>query len=240
MNVRTLIRDMEAAIKSIEEAGKTEIQLKNFKAYLEEIKDVVEELEEKDALQTQRDLAYYNAKNTSRIEYYKARTKRVSDGFYAVITIGQGALKSGALINGGACVALLAFIGNILTKDASMISGLSTALIMFGCGVFFAAASSGTTYLAQVSYEKKKMKIARRIHNLTIIIVILSYLSFLVGGLKSYQTIHDWKPPKAAIAAQQHEEIKDSAELRDDSEKTNHGPSDQQAVIRGFGPQNRH
>jgi len=146
MNVQTLIRAMEANIKSIEETGRTEIQLKDFKAYLEEIKDIVEELKEKDALQTQRDLAYYNAKHTSKIEYYKARTKRISDGFHAVVTIGQGALKSGALINGGACVALLAFIGNILTKDASMISGLSTALLIFGGGLFFAAAASGTTY----------------------------------------------------------------------------------------------
>ncbi len=189
MDVRTLIRDMEAAIKSLEEAGRTEIQVKDFKAYLDEIKNIVEELKEKDALQTQRDLAYYNAKHTSRIEYYKARTKRISDGFHAVITIGQGALKSGALINGGACVALLAFIGNIITKDASMISGLSTALLIFGFGVFCAAASTGTTYLAQVDYEKKKMKRATLINKCTIVIVTLSYLAFLCGGLISYLTI---------------------------------------------------
>ena len=105
---------METDIQAAEEKGITEIKLKNFKAYLEEIKEIIQEQKEKDALQTQRDLAFYAAKRTAKIEYYKARIKRISDGFHAVITIGQGALKSGALINGGACVAILAFIGNIL------------------------------------------------------------------------------------------------------------------------------
>ena len=162
-------------------------------------------------MQTQRDLAFYAAKNTTRIEYYKARVKRISDGFHAVITIGQGALKSGALINGGACVALLAFIGNIITKDASMISGLSTALLIFGCGVFFAAISSGTTYLAQENYERGKRKKAFFSQHLTIAFVGLSYLAFLLGGLQSWQTIHDWKPQKpAAIATQQQGKFKGS------------------------------
>ena len=151
MKARTLIRDLETDIQDLEGKGITEIKLKNFKAYLEEIKEIAKEQEEKDALQTQRDLAFYAAKHASRIAGYNARIKRISDGFHAVITIGQGALKSGALINGGACVALLAFIGNIITKEPSMISGLSTALLIFGGGLLFAAISSGTTYLAQES-----------------------------------------------------------------------------------------
>jgi len=216
---------MEADIQAAEDKGIKEIQLKNFKAYLKEIKDIVKEQEEKDALQTQRDLAFYAAKNTSRIEHYKARIKRISDGFNAVITIGQGALKSGALINGGACIAILAFIGNILTKDASMISGLSTALCIFGFGVFFAAAASGSTYLAQANYETKKIKRARLINNVTIAIVILSYASFLGGGLKSYLTIQDWASQKAATATKQQGEIKGFGASRE----TNNKLSEQEA-----------
>jgi len=227
MNTQTLIREMEADIQAAEDKGITEIQLKNFKAYLEEIKEIVKEQKEKDALQTQRDLAFYAAKNTTRIEYYKARIKRISDGFHAVITIGQGALKSGALINGGACVAILAFIGNILTKDTSMISGLSTALLIFGFGVFLAAAASGSTYLAQVNYETKKIKKAVCINKVTIVIVILSYLSFLGGGLQSWRTIHDWEPQKpAATAAQQQGKIKDSGEFLE----TNNELSEQEGL----------
>lgn len=203
MNTRKLIKEMEADIQLAEDKGIEQIELKNFKAYLEEIKEVVEEQKEKDALQTQRDLAFYAAKHTTRIEYYKARVKRISDGFHAVITIGQSALKSGALINGGACVALLAFIGNIITKDASMISGLSTALLIFGIGVLFAAIASGTTYLAQESYERKKSKKAFFFQYLTIAIVGLSYLVFLLGGLKSWQTINEWTPTRPAVDASQ-------------------------------------
>lgn len=225
MNTRRLIREMEADIQDAEKKGITEIKLGNFKAYLEEIKEVAEEQEEKDALQTQRDLAYYDAKNTARNEHYKARAKRISDGFHAVITIGQGALKSGALINGGACVALLAFIGNILTKDDSMISGLSTALFIFGCGLFLAAAASGTTYLAQESYETKKIKKAVYINNVTIIIVILSYLAFLIGGLQSWRTIHEWKPQKPATTTPQQGTFKNSGEFQETTSSLSKNPS---------------
>jgi hypothetical protein len=203
MNIREIIEDMESDIKYAEDKGVTGIPLKNIKAWLEKIKGNVKDQTELDSSKTQRDLAFYAAKHTSRIEYYRARTKRVSDGIQWVITIGQGALRSGALINGGACVALLAFMGNIIMKDASMIPGLSSALLMFGCGVFFAAASTGTAYLAQVSYETNKNKRAKSINTVTIIIVLLSYFAFLAGGLKSYQTIHDRESPKTGVSVQQ-------------------------------------
>lgn len=208
MNTQRLIREMEADIQSAEEKGVKEIQIKNFKAYLDEIKEIVKEQEEKDVLQTQRDLAFYNAKHASRLEKYRARINRISDGFNAVIAIGQGALKSGALINGGACVAILAFIGNIITKDSSMIHGLSVALLSFGFGVFFAAVASGTTYLAQACYESKKtIKVAVWINNLTIFIVILSYVSFLCGGLQSYLTMKNWKQEESVSMKSQVEVI---------------------------------
>ena len=90
-------------------------------------------------------MAFYVAKNAARLE--PTGPKQADKGFQAVIAIGQGALKSCALINGGACFAFLAFIENILTKaDAVfMVSGLSVALLIFASGVFFAAASSGMT-----------------------------------------------------------------------------------------------
>lgn len=213
MNAQTLLREMETDIQGLEDQGVTEIKLKNFKAYLEEFKEIARKQEEKDVLQTQRDLAYYTAKNTARIANFNARTKRISDGLHAVITIGQGALKSSILINGGACIALLAFIGNIITKDATVVPGLSTALLIFGLGVSFSATSSGTTYLAQTYYETKKKKKAFFFHFLTVAFVILSYFAFLFGSLQSWRTIHDWKPQKSATAAQQLEKIKNSGEI---------------------------
>ena len=118
-----------------------------------------------------------------------------------------------------------------------MISGLSTALFIFGFGVFLAAAASGTTYLAQVNYETKKIKKAERINNVTIVIVILSYLSFLGGGLKSYLTVQDWASQKAATAARQQGKIKDSGEFRE----TNNELSEQEVLDKptlSDGPEN--
>lgn len=190
MNAQALIRDLEAEIQAAEGEGRTKIKLENLKAYLREIKKIVEEQNERDALQTQRDLAFYAAKHSSRIEYYKAKSKRISDDSHAVITIGQGALKSSILINGGACVALLAFIGKIITENTVPVPGLSTALLIFGCGVLFSAISSGTTYLSQSNYAIKKRRRAVFYNYLVIVFIILSYLSFLGGGIISWWAIY--------------------------------------------------
>lgn len=206
MDARSLLREMEADIEAAEDEGVTEITLKKFKSYLEGFTEYVKEEEEKDALQTQRDLAFYEAKHATKIACYNARVNRISDGFQAVITIGQGALKSGALINGGACVAILAFIGNVVTKNTSMISGLSSALMIFGFGLLLAAVASGTTYLSQANFERKKPKKAVLINNITIVIVILSYLSFLFGRLQSWRTIHASESQKASAIGAQHQQ----------------------------------
>jgi hypothetical protein len=103
-------------------------------------------------------------------------------------------IRSCSLINGGACFALLAFIGNILTKpDAiSMVPGLSKALLIFASGVLFAAVAAGTTYLSQNAYETKHRKAATLFQRVTISMVILSYMAFLAGGVISYLTFSQW------------------------------------------------
>jgi hypothetical protein len=94
MNAKKLINEIEAAIRSAEDEGVEHIELNNLKAYLHELKESAEEQKEIDGIQTQRDLAFYGAKNATRLEYYKARVSRMSSGFQAVITIGQGALST--------------------------------------------------------------------------------------------------------------------------------------------------
>jgi len=194
MNAKKIIDEIEAAIRSAEDEGVEHIELNNLKAYLHELKEYAAEQKEIDAIQTQRDLTFYEAKNATRLEHYKAKVSRISSGFQAVIIIGQGALKSCSLINGGACFALLAFIGNILTKPnaISMVPGLSKALLIFASGVLFAAIAAGTTYLSQNAYETKHRKAATLFQRLSISMVILSYIAFLAGVVTAYLTFNQW------------------------------------------------
>ena len=73
--------------------------------------------------------------------------------FNAGLVLGQNALKSVILINGGAAVALLAFIGHIWPKEQpSQLIHLGGSLQWFVYGVFFAAVASGITYVTQIIY----------------------------------------------------------------------------------------
>lgn len=80
------------------------------------------------------------------------------ENFKAVISMGQNALKSILMINGGATVAFIAFLNNNLGKflqsgDLSkFFTPLWLALVMFGVGTVMASLGIALSYLAQGDY----------------------------------------------------------------------------------------
>jgi hypothetical protein len=69
--------------------------------------------------------------------------------FRSVIQAGQNALRTAFIMNGGAAVALLAFIGHLSSVAPERVSSLAPSLAAFVIGVLIAALASGTTYLSQ-------------------------------------------------------------------------------------------
>jgi len=193
MRTHQIIKDLEIELDAIKENGVEQIEVKNFDAYIKSLKEGIEEIDQIDELQTQRDLAFYTAKRASKIESYKAKVQRFLDGFNSVISLGQSALKSCTIINGGAAVALLAFIGNIVLKrnTTALTGGIADALFAFGVGLLLASLATGSTYLAQYLYESKKRPVAKTFHAITILLVVLSYASFLTGSWIAYDSIKD-------------------------------------------------
>ncbi|MET0181274.1 MAG: DUF6680 family protein [Caulobacterales bacterium] len=128
--------------------------------------------------------------------------------FQSVLTFGDSALKAAAILNGGAAVAMLAFIGAMLTSDRSLLSGYSSLadiLTVFGFGVLCSTLASGASYCAQIFYEiahsenrldwthpfiheTPKVRLRSRIgivfQVLAIGLVVMSYAAFAVGGEK--------------------------------------------------------
>ena len=119
-------------------------------------------------------LAQYSAERAQDIELFKA-----------VILSGQAALKSAILINGGAAVALLAFIGSVFksSPNSVVITKLSCAMVYFVIGVLSGAVASGTAYISQFfyAYGKKCRCWGHIINGFTWFLVIVSYISFLLG-----------------------------------------------------------
>ncbi len=124
--------------------------------------------------------------------------------FRTVVEYGRDALKAAMLINGGAAVAVLAFIGNIWTIEGSddAVRSLACAVAMFGFGVLFAAVSSAFTYITQYFYNMdtvfgpenptlglKYRKIAISFHCIVLFLVFSSFGLFCAGVVLSFQSI---------------------------------------------------
>jgi hypothetical protein len=128
--------------------------------------------------------------------------------FKSVIESGQTAIKSLIAINGGAAVALLAFLGNMLTKPQptgtgqastsgpSIQSQLATAMAWFVFGVFLIGAVSAVRYLNAWAHligrsrqSRGWVRAADAFNYLAIVLGLASLAVFLVGGWKSYNAL---------------------------------------------------
>lgn len=132
--------------------------------------------------------------NTSQIEIAKMNHAASLEAFRSVITVGANAARAFMIINGGAAIALLAFLGNVWNKDSSpdVLSSILGSLLIFCIGVLCSGVCSGFTYLAQYCYatselgSDSKWKMGGDINN---IIAILSGVSSLIlFGVGAYVT----------------------------------------------------
>ena len=110
--------------------------------------------------------------------------------YKSVLEAGQTALKTLTTINGGAAVALLAFIGNVLTKGLPIgapnpVPTLNQAMLVFVLGVFFAGASSATRYVTQWLGSRSRKASTIFMYS-SILLGSVSLVSFLCGGILAF------------------------------------------------------
>ena len=113
-------------------------------------------------LEHQRKLAFYQSVDHAIVQAQ-------SECFKSIITMGQNALKSIIMINGGASVAFIAFLNNNLSKFlandvlSEVYRSLWYALIAFGVGTLLASAGYGLAYFTQGKYYNDSLKQIARI-----------------------------------------------------------------------------
>jgi hypothetical protein len=103
---------------------------------------------------------------------------------------GRASIQSALLLNGGASVALLAFLGNLaIAHQTSGLTGnfvvLKGAFLCFGIGVILAASSSVVAFLIQnvaiAHLKEAEGKTGRRPRAIGIGMVVAALVSFAVG-----------------------------------------------------------
>lgn len=128
-------------------------------------------------------LAYYNALAAgARAEFEARRREDIEFNRFAVES-GRFALKSAMLVNGGAAVAMLAFIGSLWQTEGvkAVALPLATAVWLFAAGVLATATASGIAYLTQYSFVHR-WNVAEYLFNaFSILLVLGAYALFAFG-----------------------------------------------------------
>lgn len=111
--------------------------------------------------------------------------------FRTIFTYGEHAVKSVLLINGGAAVALLAFVGNILARGirTSLASDYSLPLAYYSFGVLAGSLAMGSSYITQYSYVHFRQRCGIVWHWVTATLVASAYVCFGVATFLCYEAI---------------------------------------------------
>lgn len=149
MSTKEFAKQMRETIEGIKANGTAAIYCNNLIAYLREV-----EASPTPDLSTV-EIEKYRADLQNWVEANKYKHESNLEMFRSVITAGQSAIKSSFLLNGGAAVALLAFLGHLATTSPAKVSGFAACLLPFSFGVLAIAVVSGFTYLSQWLYASQ-------------------------------------------------------------------------------------
>jgi hypothetical protein len=198
MNDIQIIDEIQNAIEELKIIGRKTIRVSALEKYLMKLKSDMTTTTHSSKAERDFTLAHYNAKCEASLAQFNADHEIELEHVKVVSQAGNFALKSAILINGGASVALLAFLGKIwgsatIVQNVLLIN-MPLALLLFVLGVLSSAVAAGLNYLAS-SFGREET--ATRFHlfnGLTIAFVIVSYIAFGTGGFLGYLTFSQTMP----------------------------------------------
>lgn len=104
---------------------------------------------------------------------------------------GQVAIRSSLLLNGGASVAMLAFIGHTAANLPERVPEFAECLFIFALAALSSSLIAGTTYLSQVT-QVFNQSAGFWFNNLAIAFGLASYGLFFWGLLTAYNAFSDF------------------------------------------------
>lgn len=154
-----------------------------------------------------RELERFKAELLSSLEHYKATIKAQQDAWLsdrddgrillrAVIDFANMTIRSLILVNGGAAIGILTFLGNLWNKDSVIAkagaNAIGVGLAGFIGGLTFALITSGVSYLAQAAFSElprqgenpPSKRWGNRLRVVAIFFALLSLISFIFGAVK--------------------------------------------------------
>ena len=183
MKSTEVIDTLRGAIASTKETGVKQVSIADLEAFAARLAETVARTPP-DVAAGEAAMEAYRAELSAWVSSRQQNHEHNLEMLRATITTGQSALKSALLINGGAAVALLAFIGSVWSsnKTVEALPEITSALLLYVFGVLAAAVAAGATYFSQAGYGNefgKASKYVGRIgHVLAVLGVLASYVLF--------------------------------------------------------------
>lgn len=155
MKSSEVVEMLRDAVAQTKELGVEQISLADLEAFATHLADMVEQTPE-DVAAGEAAIEAYRTKLTEWLAARQRIHEHNLELLRSVIIIGQATLRSAMLINGGAAVVLLAFIGSVWPRDGfeTQLSAIATALLCYVAGVLTAAMASGATYIWICWYKR--------------------------------------------------------------------------------------
>lgn len=174
---RMSIKNLQIELKKLSGQGKIFVSIDALQSYLCKIEA---QNDKNDDLI----LADFNAKNQSVVEKYKEERAEWRELFKAVISNGQATIRLLATINGGAALALLAFIGKVWNEEfpsSFLGQNITISLLLLCIGVGISALTQGFAYAGQHFFTYDNDRFGSVFQKLTAFLGIGSLASFFVG-----------------------------------------------------------
>lgn len=192
MNSLELLNKIKSDVNYAKENRTEAIPVNNLLAYLDGI-DLTDNGEENHIV-----LEGLKHQNSTELEILKINNSFQIESFKAVINIGANACRTFLIMNGGAAIALLAFLGNIWNKDSTTQASqaIASALLWFCSGVILAGLCAAFSYISQSLYTSSELgekKIVTWIGHATNIFACTcglgSIFIFAYGSFSTYQSM---------------------------------------------------
>jgi hypothetical protein len=174
------IAQFKTELAGVRAQGKATVDIQALEQYLDTLKSEASISAELRRQNHERELAHYNAVNSHSIE-----------NFRVVLAAGKEAINAAIIINGGAVIAVMSFMGATAGKQGfNYLMLFAHPLFLFGTGVLLGGVSFGSRYISQFCYsypDKPSVKKCGHFANgASWFFTADSFLAFAIGVWESY------------------------------------------------------
>lgn len=139
-------------------------------------------------------MEHYKLKYQASLAEYDAKIRHRLEMLKGTLDAGREALNAIVIVNGGAVIALLGFLGAAISKDMprALGLGLTIPLLLFGGGVLLGALGFGARYISQACYSGDHPKWGQGFTILAVALGLAAYASFgsaMYGAYNAFRVV---------------------------------------------------